>query len=168
MAKFRIFTGSLALILLLASAGWGVAQAPENITVIGSGIANTLIERLADASGMTSVSITTSGTADGIDQFCNGEIDLATAMREMSAAERAICDANDVVYSEMLVGHQLAVFVTGADAATTCLDEAQLREVLKPSASNALTDWSFADDSVDRASLDLVPSRRQSYRVLHR
>ena len=156
MAKFRMCTGALVLILLVASSGWGLAQPPEDITIIGSGIANSLIERLAEASGMTSVAITTSGTAEGIDQFCNGEIDLATATREMSDAERAICDAQDVVYSELLIGHHLAAFIAGADVAIECLDETQLREVLKPSASNALTDWSFASEALADLPLTLL------------
>ena len=96
MAKFRLFTGALVLMLLMAGAGWAAAQSPADITGIGSGIANSLIERMAAASGMTSVAVTSSGTAAGIDEFCNGEIDLATATRPMSGAERAICDANEV------------------------------------------------------------------------
>ncbi len=155
MAKFRLYTGALVLLLLVTSSGWGLAQSPDDITVIGSGIANALIERMADAKGMTSVAITTSGTAAGFDQFCNGEIDLATATREMTAAERAICDANEVVYSELLIGHHLAVFATGADAAVECIDETQLRELLKPSASNALTDWSFASEELAELPLTL-------------
>ena len=156
MAKFRLYTGALVLLLLVASSGWGLAQSPEDITVIGSGIANALIERMADAKGMTSVAITTSGTAAGIDQFCSGEIDLATATREMSAAERAICDANEILYSELLIGHHLAVFATGAEAAVECIDETQLRELLRPSASNALTDWSFAGEELAELPLTLM------------
>lgn len=155
MAKLRMYSCALVLLLLMASAGWGLAQAPGDITIIGSGIANSLIERMAEASGMTSLAITTSGTASGIDQFCNGEIDLATATREMSDAERAICDAQDVVYSELLIGHHVAAFVTGADAAIECLDETQLREALKPSASNAQTDWSFASEELAELPLTL-------------
>ena len=156
MAKFRLYTGALVLLLVVASSGWGLAQSPDDITGIGSGIANALIERMADANGMTSVAITTSGTAAGIDQFCNGDIDLATATREMSAAERAICDANEILYSELLIGHHLAVFATGADAAVECIGETQLRELLKPSASNALTDWSFASEELAELPLTLM------------
>lgn len=156
MAKFRFATGALVLILLIASSGWAAAQSQETISVIGSGIANSLIERLAAAGGMTSLAITNSGTTDGIDWFCNGEIDLATATRKMSGAERAICDANDLAYSELLVGHYVAGFITQADTAIECLDEAALREVLKPSNSNALTDWSFAGDDLAELPLTLL------------
>ncbi len=156
MAKFRMHRGALALILLVASAGFGLAQSLVDITIVGSGIANPLIERMAEASGMAAAAINTTGTAAGIDEFCNGEIDLATTTRKMTDAERAICDAQDVVYSEMLIGHYLAVFVTGGDAAIACIDEAQLRELLKPSASNALTDWSFASDAPPDLPLTLL------------
>ncbi len=162
MAKFRLFTGALMLILLIASAGWAAAQSPEDITVVGSGIANSLIERMAAAGGMTSVALTTSGTAAGIDQFCNGEIDLATATREMSGTERAICDANEVAYSELLIGHYLAAFITPADTTLECLDESELREVLRPSNSNALTNWSFASAELAELPLTLfLPSDDQ-------
>ena len=156
MAKFRKHRGALALILLLACSGWALAQSPADITIVGSGIANPLVERMAEASGMAAPAITTSGTAAGIDEFCNGEIDLATATRKMTDAERAICDAQDVVFSEMLIGHYLAIFVTGVDAGVACIDETQLRELLKPSASNALTDWSFASDAPPDLPLTLL------------
>ena len=155
MAKFRMYRGALALILLVASVGLGLAQSPGEITIVGSGIANGLIARMAEASG-TTLAATTRGTAAGIDAFCNGEIDLATATREMTDAERAICDAQDVAYSEMLIGHHVAVFVTGAEAAVECVDETQLRDLLKPSASNALTDWSFASDDLAELPLTLL------------
>ena len=156
MAKFRIYRGALALIFLMACSGWALGQSPADIRIVGSGIANPLIERMAEASGVAAPAIITSGTAAGIDEFCNGEIDLATATRKMTDAERAICDAQDVVYSEMLIGHHLAVFVTGAETAIECIDETQLRELLKPSASNALTDWSFASEAPPALPLTLL------------
>lgn len=156
MAKFRMFSGALALILLVACAGLGLAQSPGDITIDGSGIANGLIERMAEASGIPAPSITTRGTVAGIDEFCNGEIDLATATREMTDAERALCDAQDVVYSELLIGHHAALFVTGADTAVECIDETQLRDLLKPSASNVLMDWSFASEDLAGLPLTLL------------
>ncbi len=156
MAKFRRCHRALALILLVASTGWGLAQQPADITLVGSAIGNALIERLAEAGGATSLAITTSGTAAGIDQFCDGETDFATATREMTGAERAICDANEVVYSELLIGHHVAAFVTGADSEIECLDETQVREALKPSSSNVLTDWSFAREALAELPLTLL------------
>ena len=104
---------------------------------------------------MTALAITTSGTASGIDEFCNGEIDMATATRKMTAAERAICDANDVAHSELLIGHHIVSLITHVDAAVECLSASQLHEVLKPSASNTVTDWSFAGEEL--AELPLTP-----------
>ena len=49
MAKLRNCTAALAMMLIVASSGWGTAQQPEAITVNGSGIANSLIERVAEA-----------------------------------------------------------------------------------------------------------------------
>lgn len=156
MAKFRMSSVALALLLLMTGAGLGLAQSSENITIVGSAIANALVERVGKASGMTALAMTSNGSAAGIDQFCNGEIDLATATREMTGPERAICDANEVAYSELLIGHHVAAFITGADSAVKCLDETQLRDVLKPSSSNALTDWSFAGEALAELPLTLL------------
>lgn len=155
MAKYRMCTGALVLLMLMAASGLGTAQTPEEITVVGSRIANSLIQRIAEASGTASLAITDNGTASGIDQFCNGEIDLATATRKLSAAERVICDSNELAYSELLIGHHLVSFIAGADAGIACLGEEQLREVLKPSSSNALTDWSFAAEDLAELPLTL-------------
>ena len=154
MTKIRLCAGLFSLLLLMSSSGWGLAQAPETISIVGSGIVNSLIERLAEASGTESVDIAAIGTAAGIDEFCNGEIDIATATREMSDGERAICNSNEVDLSGLLIGHHIVAFIAHADTPLQCLQSDQVQEVLKPSATNALTDWSFASE--EHADLPLT------------
>ena len=162
MAKIRLCAGLFSLLLLLASTGWGLAQAPEAISIVGSGIVNSLIDRLAEASGTDSVDIRAIGTAAGIDEFCNGGIDLATATREMSDAERVICNSNDVDLSGLLIGHHIVAFIAQADAPLQCLQSDQVHEIFKPSATNALTDWSFAsEEHADLPLTLLIPGEQE-------
>ena len=137
---------TLSLLLLLTTSITGLAQEFDSIAVIGSGIVNSLIENLADASDSGAVNIKTTGTAAGIDRFCNGDIDMATASRTMTSGESTICGANEVRYSEFLIGHRILAFVAHPDAPIQCLKSSDLNTLLKPSAGNAVTDWSFYDE----------------------
>lgn len=158
--------GLLLLLTLLAFTGTVGAQASEDITVIGSAIVNSVVESLAGAAG-AAVDIETTGTAAGIDQFCNGEIGLATATREITAAEGLICSANDVGYSKFLIGHHIVSFVAGADVPLECLSTDQIESMLRPTASNTVLDWSFNDDESDLAlTLILPPDDRIEYAIL--
>ncbi len=157
----------LPLAAALAVTGSAAAQATETISVIGSAVVNTLIKDMAQAAGI-SVEVTTTGTAAGIDRFCNGAIDLATASRQMTPAEATICAANDVAHSEFALGHNILAFAAGPDAPLACLSVEQIDSSLKPSASNSPTDWSTlgqasdlpltlilpADDKIEYAILD--------------
>ena len=157
--------------LLLALASISLVQAQENdaIMVTGSRIVNALVAELADQAGSAEIVFDTTGTAAGIDQFCNGDIDLATATRQITAAERAICSANDVVHNEFLLAHHIVAFIAHPDARMACLDASTLEAMLKPTSSNNVKDWSFypdqdadllltlilpADDQVDYAIVD--------------
>ncbi len=148
------WAGLLSLLLLTITPA--LAQGSESIDVIGSGIVNPLMEALAQQAEQESLEIRTVGSATGIDKFCNGDIDLATAIRPMSAAERAICGSNDVAYSELLIGHRILAFITHPDAPLECLSESQAQAILKPSASGAATDWSVSGETENDLPLSLI------------
>ncbi len=148
------WAGLLSLLLLALNPV--LAQESASIRVIGSGIVNSLIEALAERAEQESLEIRTIGSASGIDKFCNGDIDLATAIRPMSGAERAICGANDVAYSELLIGHRIVAFIAHPDAPLECLAESQAQAILKPSASGQATDWSFNGDEENDLPLSLI------------
>lgn len=148
------WAGLLSLLLLAMSPG--LAQEPASVSVIGSGIVNRLIEALAERGEQESLNTRTVGSATGIDQFCNGDIDLATAIRPMSAAERTICGSNEIAYSELLIGHRIVAFVTHPDAPLECLTESQAQAILKPSASAVATDWRFIGDEENDLPLTLI------------
>ena len=143
MPNIRNCARAFALLLLLTSAGLGGAQEAETVTVVGSRIVNALIAAIAEDSGAIAIDFETIGTTAGIDRFCNGDIDIAAATREMTGAERAICAANDVVHSEFLIAHQIVAFVAHPEAPLACLAANELETAVKPTSSDNVTDWSF-------------------------
>lgn len=152
MRNIMKWAGFLSLLLLMIQPG--LAQEP--VKVIGSGIVNKLIESLAERGEQAPLDTITVGSANGIDRFCNGDVDLATAIRPMTAAESAICGSNDVAYSELLIGHRIIAFIAHPAAPLECLTESQAQAILKPSASGLATDWSFTSDEATDLPLALI------------
>ena len=146
------FARLLALLVFICGS-LSLAQDTGGIRVVGSATANALMEQLAAASGVQ-LDISTTGSARGLDIFCNGDIDLATSARQMSSAETLICDSNEVTYSELLIGHQIVAIVSHVDAPQACLSAADLDELFKPTSSNQGLDWSFVNP--DQAELPLT------------
>ncbi len=153
--RYIIRLAGLVSLLLLTTSSIA-AQDAEPISVIGSGIVNRLVEVLAEAGEHDTLSFKRVGTATGIDEFCNGEIDIATAVRPMSSAEKAICSANQVKHSEFLIGYHIVAVIAHPDAPIQCLSHGRLESVLKPSASNIAGDWSDFDPEAAALPLTLV------------
>lgn len=152
----RTITRSALLLALLLLATVPVpAQEPARVMVIGSGVVNSLIQSLAEANEFGAASFESVGAARGIDEFCNGDLDIATAMRPITGAEKAICGANEIGFSEFVLGHRILAFVAHVDAPAECLTEAQMQAIFKPSASAATVDWSFDGDA--ETELPLIP-----------
>ncbi len=141
MVKIRL-CASILLLLCLAFIGAALAQS-EAVSVSGSAIVNAVMEDLAEASGADGISIASKGSTRGIEAFCAGELDLATASRKMSPDERANCEAKEIAFSELLIGHYIIAFVAHADAPAQCLQFDELEDMLRPTASNQVKDWSF-------------------------
>ena len=144
------------LSLLLLTINSGLAQDSEAMAVIGSGIVNPLVEALAERGEHGALDIRIAGSATGIDRFCNGDIDLATAIRPMTASEKAICGSNDVSFSELLIAHHIVAFIAHPDAPLECLSATNLHTALKPSASNQSLEWSLFDAESTDLPLTLI------------
>lgn len=151
------WAGLLSLLLLATTPAF--AQESASISLIGSGIVNALVQDLADAGEQGMLELRTMGTAAGIDRFCNGDIDLAAAIRPMTGEEDLICGANDVATSELLIGHHIVAFVANPDAPAACLTNSQLEAALKPSSNNLVLDWSFVDAESAEIPLTLFSPR---------
>ena len=156
MRRILNCTGLLCLLALLSTISLATAQDKATISVVGSGVANAIVEALAKAGQFESVKITTTGTAAGIDQFCNGDIDIASASRAISAAENAICISNEVQYSEFLIAHKIVAFVANRDVTLQCLSQSDLQAFVKPSAGNQIIEWSDYGEAPEGLSLTAI------------
>lgn len=164
MEKFRL-RAAIFVFLCLAFIGSGMANPSEMVSVDGSAIANAVLIELVKAAGTSThdvIAFNSGGSTNGIDQFCRGEVDLASAVRKMRADERANCDQNEITYSELLIGHHIVAFAAQPDAPAQCLQFDALQDALKPTASNTVTDWSFNnEESADLPLRVLLPDESE-------
>ncbi|MBL8161962.1 MAG: substrate-binding domain-containing protein [Anaerolineae bacterium] len=159
--------GILVLFALFITAGLATAQ-DDAVQIVGSGIVNPLYEAFQTASG-AAINATTSltGTRGGLDQFCLGQADVATASRPISADENKNCTANSVDYLELLVAHNIIAFIASPNAGVPqCLEQTALNTIFAPSAQ--LADWNQIDPA--NVSLPLTvalpPATSATYLVL--
>lgn len=154
------------LLALLLSASPMLAQ-DTALTVVGSGIVSAAVVSLAEASETESISITANGTTAGLDQFCKGRADIAAASRAITAAEDALCRADEVAYSEFLIAHSILAFAAHPDVPRQCLTESELDDLFKPSAAHQLRDWSSYDETLDELPITfIVPQDNQGAYVI--
>ena len=160
--------GLFCLLALLASTAIHSAQDAEPLTVVGSGIANSVVESLAEANETEPVTFTVTGTTAGLDSFCAGHADVATASRAITAAEDAICAASDIVYSEFRIAHSILAFVAHPGTPLACLTESELDSLFKPSAVHQRSDWSSYDESLGELPIVFMapPDDRVEYVIL--
>ena len=156
------------LLALLPGMSPMLAQDAATVTVAGSAMVNAAVESLADAGEFESISLTTTGTMAGIDQFCRGETDIATASRAITAAEDAVCRADEVAYSEFLVGHSILAFAVHPSLPRGCLTTSELDALFKPSSVHEIRDWSSYDETVGELPIAfIVPQdNRAAYAIL--
>ena len=138
----------LCLALLTVLPALAAAQEPA-LTGLGSRMARTLIESLAENAG-AAVEFTVTGSSAGIDQFCNGNVDLVATSRPISGTEAAICASNEMTHSEFALAHQIVAFAAYADAPLDCIQMDQIETLLKPSVTGHAADWTDygADESL--------------------
>jgi len=151
MAKNSRIVALLWLLLLAVAAN---AQAPA-LVVSGSAVVNPIIAQFPPLDPLR-LELTDTGSRRGLAQLCTGEAELATATRQISADERALCEANAVQFSELLLGYYLAALVAHPDVPLQCLSESQVGDIFKPSSSNVLNTWSFAGEEGDELPLTLL------------
>jgi phosphate transport system substrate-binding protein len=146
----------LFLLALLTSTTILFAQDAEPINVVGSGIANSIVESLAEANETDAITITTTGTPTGFEQLCAGEADIATSTRAISADEDAHCISNDIVYSEFLVAHTIITFVAHPTVPLSCVTTSDLNDLFTPSATGQMVDWSGYSETADNLPITFI------------
>lgn len=147
----------LFLLALLTSTTVLFAQDTTSSTVVGSGIVNSIVESLAEANETDTLTITTTGTSAGFEQFCAGEADVVTATRAISADEDADCISNNIAYGEFLVAHSIIAFaVNPNNTVLECLTENDLNTLFPPTATADISNWTAFDETSEDLPITFI------------
>jgi phosphate transport system substrate-binding protein len=142
----------LAMALAAGGAACGSSSVPPAITADGSPAVGALTSEAAEQFRMehanVEVEVETSGTGDGFDRFCTGEIDLTTATRRIDEDEAAACAESGVRYVELHVandGFAVAIHRPILYDWISCLTVEQLRMIWEP--ESKISNWKQVDPS---------------------
>ncbi len=134
------------------------------ITIAGSADAKPYLESLNAAfttqyPGVTLL-YTPEGVAIGVQQFCNGEIDMVTTFAPLTDDQTAACTQNDVVPEEFALGSFAPVMVVGtATEYAACLTTAETALVWSAAGDTVIETWSgVRADFPDQALLLFTPN----------
>ena len=145
------------LLALLSSTTVLFAQDTETVTIVGSGIVNSIVESLAEANETDSITISTTGTSAGLEQFCQGNADVATSIRPISADEDATCISNEIAYGEFLVAHSIVAFAVNPGVTVLeCLTVNDLNQLYAPSATSQMTNWTAYDETIEDLPITFI------------
>ena len=165
--RYRLKYAFLFCLLAFLLSAFPMLAQDTALTVVGSGIVNAVVASLAEAIETEPISLTTTGTTAGLDRFCKGRADIATASRAITAAEDALCRADEVAYSEFLIAHSILAFAAHPDAPRQCLTASELSDLFKPSAAHQLRDWSSYDETLGELPITfIVPQDSQGAYVI--
>jgi phosphate transport system substrate-binding protein len=155
----RLVSSVLAILLLVSTLTVTTAarqatptgEAGDTITIAGSATLGPVLEAAAGAFAAehpeVMISVERSSSGAGIEQFCAGEIDIATSGRTMRDEEAAACDAAGIAHSEFEVAFDgVAVVVHPDNAAITCLTVDQLGQMWAP--DSTASSWADVDASL--------------------
>jgi len=73
-----------------------------------------------------------SGTGDGFERFCEGEIQISDASRPIEDDERQACEQGGVEFSEVQVANDGLAVITHPETQIDCFTTAQLKRLLRP------------------------------------
>lgn len=155
MKQVQRRVGILVLLALLFTSVTVLAQ-DNTVKVVGSGIVNPVFEALQSASGATiAVESSVTGTRTGFEQFCAGQVDVATANRAINADEAKNCTTNSIDYLELLVAHDIIAFIAAPDAAfAQCLTTANLNLTFAP--SSQVINWNQINPAFPDTALTVI------------
>lgn len=94
------------------------------------------------------VTVATSGTGGGFEQFCSGNTDISNASRPISDEEKARCQSAGIEFTELVVANDaLTVVVNPANDWADCLTVEQLEAMWSPESEGQVTNWNQVDPS---------------------
>jgi phosphate transport system substrate-binding protein len=102
------------------------------------------------------VTVATSGTGGGFDQFCSGNTDISNASRPISEDEIAACREAGIEFTELQVANDaLTVVVNPANNWANCLTVEQLNTIWAPASEGKISNWNQVDPSFPDTPLAL-------------
>ncbi len=154
-----------ASVLAILAASATIATAREQVRVVGSSTvfpySQAVAENFANASGMASPVVESTGTGGGFKVFCEGVgegfADVTGASRAIKKSEFDLCASNGVTdISEVLIGYDgLSLAVSSATPHTWALTEKQIYQALAAEVevngewvANPYMKWSDIDASL--------------------
>jgi phosphate transport system substrate-binding protein len=115
------------------------ASGSSTVHPLTSAVAESFVKQHPDVK----ISVASSGTSAGFQQFCRGEIDVQSASRPINADERAACERSGVAFLEIPVAYDaLTIIVHPANDWTSSISVAELKRLWEPDAEGKVTRWS--------------------------
>ncbi len=149
----------LALALAPSAALRSHAQDPNTVSVDGSRIVSPILrtasQLYAAKNPATKIDISVSGTAGGFEKLCAGTLDVNMAVRPITDAETAACQARGIRFVETLLGYNALTVVVHTSSKATCLPVDGLDKLLSPSAAG-VKNWQAIDPAIGDAPISGV------------
>jgi phosphate transport system substrate-binding protein len=140
--------------------GQGGGQASGQVRADGSSTVAPLTSAAAELfrseNPNVNVTVATSGTGGGFEQFCSGNTDISNASRAIEEDEIARCQQAGIQYVELQVANDaLTVVVNPENTWANCLTVDQLKTIWGPQAERQITSWNQVDPSFPAEPLAL-------------
>jgi phosphate transport system substrate-binding protein len=140
--------------------GQGGGQASGQVRADGSSTVAPLTSAAAELfrseNPNVNVTVATSGTGGGFEQFCSGNTDISNASRAIEEDEIARCQQAGIQYVELQVANDaLTVVVNPENNWANCLTVDQLKTIWGPQAERQITSWNQVDPSFPAEPLAL-------------
>jgi phosphate transport system substrate-binding protein len=156
----RLATAAIALAVAGVAAACGGEAEEAQITADGSTAVAPLLMEAAEQFRLEHedfrIDVTSSGTGGGVERFCAGETDIATAARPIDEDEAEACAEAGVRYVELHVandGFAVAIHRPILYDWVTCLTVEQLRRIWEP--DSRITNWNQVDPAFPDVPLRL-------------
>jgi phosphate transport system substrate-binding protein len=131
-----------------------------SIAIDGSSTVQPFAEAAAELFGEEApnvrVTVGGSGTGDGFERFCSGEIQISDASRPIEDDEREACQSNNVEFSEVQVANDGIAVVTNPSLQVDCFTTQQLKRLLRPN-SNVRNYSQLGGDFPDQRATFFTP-----------
>jgi phosphate transport system substrate-binding protein len=156
----RLATAAIAVAVAGVAAACGGEADKAQITADGSTAVAPLMKEAAEQFRLENedfrIDVVTSGSGGGIERFCAGETDIATAARPIDEDEADTCAKEGVRYVELHVandGFAVAIHRPILYDWVTCLTVEQLRRIWEP--DSKISNWNQVDPSFPDVPLRL-------------